>query len=585
MLVNTNTKQKLITQIEQARGEIKATDYLTLMLDAAVAAKALTNEDRGLLLASNDTDTLAEKLTASFSSANLANLDAKIIAKQIMSVDESHRKQLISFTLNEVSLDASYAEALKGLLLTSYKYFEGVGIPSPLTELLSEIVNPKKQNLQLALCGNNSDEYALAATKHSEVTQLPLEDDHNLQTHFKLLFLSGRSMKSLSDTDGSVFHQDLQFDAAILSDPFGVRAYKPLLASHKYKRLSSELVQAEALIKRVNGRVACLVRTGLLSMTSGDDAQFKQDLLKLGLLEGVIQLPERLLTATAIPVAVLVINTKERFDKVTMINAQGPEFYTDLNRSDREFTNSEAVMDMLIGKPSPYSEVVSVEEVLNESANIQVTRYIKTEKQKAVADRLSNYETVRLQDIADVQVCQMIKSVPDDELIDESLSVKQISPQDINRLGQINSQSVRTIYPIGQEKRVNSQRVLNGDILFSAKGVIGVCGLVDKATDGMVSNQSFFIIRMRKNPYFVSPKALFLYLQSDLCQTSLEPLVTGSAMKAIKTQDIKVLKVPIIKPEEQDNLAQAYQSLVALDEQRQALEEKIDAGLNQIWPV
>lgn len=587
MLNTINNPKKHRAMLNVLRHEKGIAQPLTLMLDLAVICKALNASERALLIKGSHQQKVAGKLAERFGDAQLSEINAEMIAAHAFSVNEAQRREIVSLILEENILDETYAVYIQQLLRADSNRFEGLGIPDALAELLVDIVCPQdKVPTNVVLCGNRSPEYTLAASAKHQVTQLPTTDKAYAQQYLKLLYLADRSTHAISENDMAIFHPETPFEAAILSEPFGVAKYKPLLSSNKYSRLSSELVQAEALMKRVDGRIACLVRTGLLSMTSGDDAAFKQALLKAGLLEAVIQLPERLLSVTAIPVAIMVINTRGGFDQVTMIDASSADFYTDASRSERTLTNTQTILALLAGEHSTFKESIAAEMLLNASANIHVNRYVKTEKQKKADQHLSQYELVHLQDIAEVRVCQMIKSIPEGDIAEDSEKIQQISQQNINRMGQIDTQTTKTIVPEeSQENRINNQILQHGDILFSTKGIIGICGLVKAPAVGMIPNQSFVIIRLRNNPYYPSPKALFLYLRSALCSTLLDAQVTGAAMKVIKTQDMKMLKIPVITHDEQQALEQEYQSLLQLDEQRQALEAEINAGLNRIWPV
>ena len=583
-MLNTQNKQQtqLTHMMDLLRNTPSYDQMPTLILDLAVICKALSKDDISLLVAETPADKLFSTLKAV-----LDNLNTDAMINYAFSIYVHVRREIIASLLENPSETPALAKTIQQSFLSLGKSsrLPYLGVPENLTHLMIDIASANaNKNGRLLLCGSMSPEYALAATAKFSTTQIPTHNTPTLEIALKLLYLSEQPIDLLTEEQALIFQPETPFDGGILADTFGAKNYHPIWENKQLKRLAPELTQAQTMMRHVHGRIVCLIPLGRINATSGDDALFKESLLTSGLLEAVVQLPSRLLAATGIPIVLFIINTTGGFEKVNLIDASGESFYNDLNRTTRLLSNTQEITALLNGKPSPHRVSVPTQKILDEDTNLQVNRYLKTEARIAAEAILATYPLVSLQDIAEIKLCQMIRPAPDDT-DGEDLILTQISQQNIDRLGQIDTTTAKPMRMTSeQERRIDSQRLQPGDILFSTKGIMHICALVEKNAEGMIPNQAFVIIRLKKdNTHFATAQGLFLYLRSTLCRVMLESLITGSAMKVIKTQDLKTLQIPIATQEEQQAQIAQYTALKEREAKRKQMEQAINQDLNHIW--
>ncbi|MCS3797990.1 N-6 DNA methylase [Niastella sp. OAS944] len=150
------------------------------------------------------------------------------------------------------------------------------------------------------------------------------------------------------------------------------------------------------------GRIGILVSHGTL-VRKGQEQEIRKGIIEDNLLEAVIGLPANLLTATTIPVAVLLFN-KNRGDNqnILFINASN-EFYQNRRKNILSSEGIERIVSTYNAfKQDPsknslavvngFSSVVSLEEIAQNEFNINLERYvhIKDEKQPVDIEKLAS---------------------------------------------------------------------------------------------------------------------------------------------------------------------------------------------------
>jgi type I restriction enzyme M protein len=93
------------------------------------------------------------------------------------------------------------------------------------------------------------------------------------------------------------------------------------------------------------------------------------------------------------------------------------------------------------------------------------------------------------------------------------------------------------------------------DVLLIYKGSVGKVGITPESVPepgegGWIAGQSAVVLRVN-NPYQVNPKALAVYLRSDLGQKLLESIsVQGATIPMIQLRELQ--KLPVIIPPTED---------------------------------
>jgi len=383
-----------------------------------------------------------------------------------------------------------------------------------------------------------------------------------------------------------VIGQDARnFECGYLADVWGAKQRAPQSIITHFPNLRSEVARLETMLDRVQGRITCVIPAGWLFATAGDDYRFKQYLIKEGLIEAVVQLPERLLSMTSLAPHIVILNTEKRSSTIQFINSSSEEFYRDLTRTERSLTGIDKIVDLYGSQDeSIFHTYKTMEELLDNNCNLDVKRNLKSSQMEAVKSLLLDYETETLGDMVDILRCQAIKSISEPSA--EHSEFKEVSPANINEYGMITADNdyKLSIVGIGDLNQAEKQRLKANDILFVIKGSVGRCAVVPGDCEGFIANQSFVILRLLPGAP-MSPVLLFRYLRSPWGQNLIDNFGSGATVKMMKMADLKKLTVLVPDKKDQDEIEANQKQVEKLIRQKEQLENQISADLNQYWAV
>ncbi len=325
--------------------------------------------------------------------------------------------------------------------------------------------------------------------------------------------------------------------------------------------------------------IISVVTNGFL-FRSGEDSDFRASLIDKGIIDAVIQLPEKALTQFNVPISILVINTKR--DK------QAPVLFynADQGYHDRDFPKSrhkvllgwEKILDGIANRAeSPIASLVKKEKIQENHYDLSVANYVLGEATKAVQSlgQGLNQKVESLEYIADLIRAQPLKediADAEDEFLIANLT-------DIQNNGLLGSPAKIMKLAGRARNRAQLQALEPNDILLGIKGTVGKIGLVgEDCRSNWVANQNFVIIRLKKNAQ-ISPIYLFRYLQSPLMQAYMQEVCSGTAMPMLKTADIKNLAIPLQDSQDQKDVEETHREILSCYEGIQKLQDAI-AELN-----
>ncbi|MBE8232630.1 MAG: N-6 DNA methylase [Endozoicomonadaceae bacterium] len=508
------------------------------------------------------------------------------LAISIDKVEPNLLKNLFSSILQDELPNADVAKTLLYINqnLTGKKGGPLSGMPIEVAELSQALVNNYSSTSALCM-GNSCNSEALISAQQVK-TRYELKGAGFGQTvRNKLFKISGLDIDFPDLSIPDFAYKDPQkFSCGYLTDAWGVKHFPITHNVNVFNAVSSEVSKLEEMIERVSGKIVCAVPSSFLFRTSGADAQLKKFLLLEGYLESVIQLPERIVSYTAIAPALLIINTLEKSDSVQFIDASGSEFINTKSRSLVKLTNNEQIVDIYSKRiASNISEIKSIDKILIEGINLDVKRYVKSDDKLALENSLKSYkEKINLGEIAELVGCQAINASDEDGEM-----VIELGPININNIGGIihDSQFKQYVPSPSLQKRLESQTLHENDIVFTIKGTLGKCALITEDQAGKIANQSFCIIKLKPNNHLKSPQVLLRYLQSDLGQLMVENVSSGATVKMLKMKDLQDLVVPVPSMEQQDEIEQNYQEVLEFAEQIRTLEAKINQSMKKYWSV
>lgn len=199
-----------------------------------------------------------------------------------------------------------------------------------------------------------------------------------------------------------------QFDAIVANPPFSLR-WEPTDTLRQDMRFKNHGIAPKSAADFAfllhgfhylsqEGTMAIILPHGVL-FRGGAEFEIRRKLLEDGHIDTVIGLPSNLFYSTGIPVCILVLKKCKKFDDVLFINAA--EHFEKSKRQNRLTpANIEKILATYQNRSEEerYSRRVSMDEIRENGHNLNITRYVSTDKSeeeidlKAVHQRLTAIE-------------------------------------------------------------------------------------------------------------------------------------------------------------------------------------------------
>ncbi|MDN5113048.1 hypothetical protein D3M61_02150 [Aliarcobacter butzleri] len=312
---------------------------------------------------------------------------------------------------------------------------------------------------------------------------------------------------------------------------------------------------------------------------SGNEELFRKYLIEKNYLEGIVQLPPNLHSATSTETTFFVINKirnehREKPTDVMFINLKDESF---IKREGRQlvFKSVDEIRDIYISQKEikNISALISKDEIIENNYSFAIDKYVITEKTKEVQKDLEKFELVKLEDLADVRKSQLFK---DEE---KGTEIYELSPSDFSKAGfTLECGKVKKIE--SQLNRLNTYKLEPYDVLLSTKGTIGKVAIIGEIEKPMIASQAIQVIRFKevKKDKAIS---LYMFLKSNIGQTILSSLTSGTAMPQISTVEIKNLGIPKLTNDDEkrlflnfNNEIEMYNKITYLEQEIQQLHDE-----------
>ena len=333
-----------------------------------------------------------------------------------------------------------------------------------------------------------------------------------------------------------------------------------------------DIAYFEHILAQTKYRAVVLMPVGF-TYRSGNEELFRKYLIEKNYLEGIIQLPPNLHSATSIETTFFIIN-KYRNESSTIpndvmfINLKDESF---IKREGRQlvFKSVDEIRDIYINKKEikNISALISREEIAENNYSFAIDKYVVTEKTKEVQKELEKFELIKLEDIADVRKSQLFK---DEE---KGLEIFEISPSDFNKAGfTLECGKIKKIEL--QKNRLDTYKLEPYDVLLSTKGTIGKVAIIGKIDKPMIASQAIQVIRLKEDK---EEKAIILYmfLKSNIGQTILSSITSGTVMPQISTVEVKSLGIPKLTEENEKTIFLNFNNEIEMYNQITILENKV----------
>jgi len=380
------------------------------------------------------------------------------------------------------------------------------------------------------------------------------------------------------------------FDISLANLPFGVR-YKREVISDLFDRFPEKTFYGEVLLIRhilahTSKRAVVIVPENILYRTSAGERDFKADIIKKGILEAVIALPPSLLTTTSLKFSLMVFNKEIKSDKIFFIDASSKEFFTkkrgrgSLDTGRNTLKDINKIIELYQSKENTsYSSLQHKSECEKNEFNLLAERYVLSDEQLNIKNRLENFKTIELGNIAELIRPQAVKTKKQSR----GTSFHEVSIRDIPVNGFITEPN--NIVKVTDKYVARAQRQLLRpyDILVSTRGTIGVVGITPKKIEqNWLASQAFQIIRLKADTEIIDPIVLYMYFRSEICQLDLRSRAAGM-FNTVKTQDIKKLPIVILSVNKQKKVIEAFKQEQEMQTQVNNLKAEMKNVRNLHW--
>lgn len=340
-----------------------------------------------------------------------------------------------------------------------------------------------------------------------------------------------------------------------------------------------DIAYFEHILAQTEYRAVVLMPVGFTYRT-GNEELFRKYLIEKNYLEGIVQLPPNLHSATSIETTFFIIN-KYRNESSTIpndvmfINLKDESF---IKREGRQlvFKSVNEIRDIYINKKEikNISALISREEIVENNYSFAIDKYVINEKTKEVQKELEKFELIRLEDIADIRKSQLFK---DEE---KGLEIFEISPSDFNKAGfTLECGKIKKIE--SQKNRLDTYKLEPYDVLLSTKGTIGKVAIIGKIDKPMIASQAIQVIRLKEDK---EEKAIILYmfLKSNIGQTILSSITSGTVMPQISTVEVKNLGIPKLTEESEKTILLNFNNEIEMYNKINHLEQEIEKIHNNV---
>lgn len=554
MLKNTNYQEASFYFLDLVRGKLNMEDSFEKLVAASVLALKLK-------------DTSNEKLLEEIKK----DLYDETVLRTLKLVWNEFFKEIKTYS-NNFSEDE-----LKGVILFSEPYrFSDINVsqtPNGINKLAISLLDLKKGDRVLDLgSGVSSFLIEAAMTIQTEYNYGVEINSSNVVISKLKQYITELPIEILQGNIVSKDYSHLNTNKVFSNFPLGMR-YKQLTAYIKnnnklnhYFENSSRVVTGDwvyAMASYLNTSMPG--RTVFLMTNSGTfntaDMEFRQELIEKKLIEGIIQLPAKLLSSTAIPLTLVVLS--EGNEKIKMVDASNL-FNAERRQNILTEKNIKAILKAY-KEDSDISQTVSEEDIRNKDYIIHPSRYVGIEE---VQDGIELDEVAK-----SINRGAMIKSNELDDLIsDEETNKHYLMLQNIQD-GLIESYlpSLKEI-----DKKNEKYCIKNNNVIISKNAPFKIALAHVNKEEEIIANGNLYFIELDESK--VDPTFVVVYLQSEEGQSQLNRLSKGSVMKNISIKDLKKVQIPQVDMEKQKNIAEEYNKL---GEQLVMLQKQIDLVKNK----
>jgi type I restriction enzyme M protein len=361
-----------------------------------------------------------------------------------------------------------------------------------------------------------------------------------------------------------------QFDCTVAFPPFASKGKSEIFRHDIYNRFKIyqgkgllDVAYFEHILATTKRKAVVLMAAGF-TFRGGVEEKFRQSLIENNYLEAVVELPSNILNRTGILSTFFIINKEKNNNNVYFLDLKDKQF---ISKKGRKYilNNIDEIIEIYkdCKEIENISSIVSNNEISKNNYSLSISRYIYSKKDLKIQNMLNNYKKISLQKITSINKSPVIKNEEDGEAIYE------ITPSDFKTFG-----FTLECGKIKYTKQSAIHTLTPNDILISMKGTVGKIAIIGKLQKQMIASPNIQIIRIEKKS-IIEPIVLYMFLKSNIGQSLLKQLSTGTTMPQITTKEIKALEIPILEKTKQEEIIKNFDDEVKLFREIELIKQKI----------
>lgn len=495
--------------------------------------------------------------------------------------------------------------------------------PNTLSTLLSKIANlyiDKPKNIYDPTCGTGSLllEYIKQNSNVEVYGQEISPSSYNLCKMNMILHNVKEYNLTLGDTLAKpISIYENKFDIILSNPPFRTKWDSSSISSEdkRFNELSTlppndkadyAFILHSLYTLNENGVAAIVVSPGILNR-GHEEKLIREYLVKKNLIDTIILLPNNLFYGTSINVCIMTLRKKKEDNNILFVDATS-EYIKNNKRNELSNNNIDNILTLVKERKTfnGKSYLASANEIINNSYNLAITSYVKTNR---VLPLVSSEEIAESLESITAQKQELLNELNNhtkniDFFIKNSLKSNNkviplnniaysirtgLNPRDYFNLIDdgpyyyITPKEImdQTIVTTSQTKKVdvNAKKRINGyshfevgDVLFSLSGDEIKTAIVEETHKDYDINESIYIIK--PNLDLINPKYLMYLLESDYLREQINKNLCYGRIKKIGIQKFRELPIPEIPKDIQNQISDQLDKLKTIKLQLETLHAK-----------
>jgi type I restriction enzyme M protein len=406
-------------------------------------------------------------------------------------------------------------------------------------------------------------------------------------------------MNLLSDTSANIYVGDslerpgfltdgllTQFDVALGFPPFGVKYDSQLAERDLYGRFpkgpgSIAVFAVRHLLARAKERAVIAVPNGLL-FSPGAERYLRDDLLAKRQIEAVIGLPAAILPNTALPFSLIVLNPNAICNQIVFVDGTDESMFKKDGKGRAVLSGWARIAASVLSRgEASFARAVSVDDVINNDSQLQVTRYCKRSADEDVEVLLAKYPTRMLAELVTV-----LRPLPGSGG-GGTVPVLEVGPADFPEFGYANVPRREILISEAALAKGQRQFLRPLDIAITIKGSVGKVGIFPPTISSdesgrWMAGQSCLVLRVNEEGS-IDARVLFSFLKSEIGQAQLNQIVSGAAVPLIQLRELERIRIPIPESAEQEKMIDTFEKIVEIERLVASYRKEQRQLSNSIW--